>query len=169
MTITPTIGIEGAFRAAVTRTPSMTADPRLSLFPAGVAAQMAADAAARPNPRAAASVLRYARTAAKIAGAGGTVVSGTDSPLVPYGLSLHVELETLVAGGLTPYQALQTATVNAARALGVGDALGTIEPGKLADLVFVGGDPLADIHNARDVRRVMRSGRLYTVRELLGR
>ena len=67
----------------------------------------------------------------------------------------------------TPFQALQTATINAARALGVDDQLGTIEAGKLADLAFVGGDPLVDIRNARDVRRVMRSGRLYTVEDLL--
>jgi imidazolonepropionase-like amidohydrolase len=74
-----------------------------------------------------------------------------------------------VDGGLTPYQALQTVTINAAQALGVADRLGTVEPGKLADLVFLGGDPLTDIRNTRDVRRVMRSGRLYAVRDLIGR
>ncbi len=79
---------------------------------------------------------------------------------MPYGLGLHVELESYVHAGLTPFQALQTATVNAAQALGLDDELGTIEPGKLADLTFLGGDPLTDIRNTRDVKRVMRGGRL---------
>jgi imidazolonepropionase-like amidohydrolase len=119
------------------------------------------------DPRVAVAILPYRMTVKAIAAAGGTILAGTDSPLVPYGLSLHVELQTFVDAGLTPSQALQTATTNAARALGVGDQLGTIEPGKLADLTFLGGDPLADIRNTRNVRRVMRSGRLYTMADLL--
>jgi imidazolonepropionase-like amidohydrolase len=74
-----------------------------------------------------------------------------------------------VHAGLTPFEALQTATVNAAQALGVAGELGTIEPGKLADLTFLGGDPLIDIRNTRDVKRVMRGGRLFLVSDLLPR
>jgi len=74
-----------------------------------------------------------------------------------------------VHAGLTPFQALQTATVNAAQALGVADSIGTVEPGKLADLTFLGGDPLMDIRNTRDVKRVMRGGRLFTVTDLVKR
>jgi len=48
-----------------------------------------------------------------------------------------------------------------------GDDLGTIEPGKIADLTFLGSDPLVDIRNTRDVRRVMRGGRIFTVTDLL--
>src|SRR5205807_389964 len=66
-------------------------------------------------------------------------------------------------------QALQTATVNAAQTLGIGDELGTIEIGKVADLAFIGGDPLLDIRNTRDVKRVMKGGRVYTVEDLLRR
>jgi imidazolonepropionase-like amidohydrolase len=84
-------------------------------------------------------------------------------------LSLHVELEEYVHAGLTPYQALQTATVNAARALGLENELGTIEAGKRADVTFLGADPLVDIRNTRDVRRVMRGGRIYTLAELTRR
>ena len=104
-----------------------------------------------------------------ISAADGTIIAGTDAPNVPYGLSLHVELEEYVHAGLTPFQALQTATVDAARALGLEDEIGTIEPGKRADFTFLGSDPLADIRNTRDVRRVMRGGRMYTVKELTKR
>ena len=82
-------------------------------------------------------------------------------------MSLLVELEEYVHAGLTPSQALQTATTNAAQALGLQDDLGTIEAGKLADLTFLGANPLDDIRNARDVRRVMKGGRIYTVAQLL--
>jgi Tol biopolymer transport system component/imidazolonepropionase-like amidohydrolase len=99
--------------------------------------------------------------------AGVTVLAGTDSPLVPYGLSLHYELEIEVAAGLTPFQALQTATVNTARLLNVSQDLGTVEAGKLADLVVLDGDPLADIRNARKVQTVIRGGDPITLEALL--
>jgi hypothetical protein len=51
----------------------------------------------------------------------------------------------------------------------VADQIGTVEPGKLADLAFLGGDPLVDIRNTRDVRRVMRGGRLFSVTDLIKR
>ena len=86
---------------------------------------------------------------------------------MPYGLGLHVELEAYVHAGMTPFQALQTATVNAAQALGLGDELGTIQPGKIADLAFVSGDPLLDIRNTRDVKRVMKGGRAYAIDDLV--
>ena len=106
---------------------------------------------------------------AAVAASGGKIIAGTDSPIIPYGLALHSELLHFVEAGMRPFQALQTATTGAADALGVGDELGSIEVGKLADLVFVNGDPLSDVRAARDVRRVMRAGRLYDVRELLAR
>jgi imidazolonepropionase-like amidohydrolase len=66
---------------------------------------------------------------------------------------------------MTPYEALKAATVNPAEALGL-DA-GTIEPGKLADLVIVEGNPLDDIANAHKVKRVIVNGRLFEMDELL--
>ncbi len=106
-------------------------------------------------------------TVLRIQRAGGFVVSGTDSPLDNPAVSLHLNLRGLVAYGMTPYEALVTATSDAAEALGVARHLGTVEPGKLADLVFVAGDPLADITAAADVRLVMANGVTYDVDELL--
>ena len=126
-------------------------------------------AAASPDPALDQALKPYEATLKAIVAGGRTIVAGTDSPIVPYGLGLHVELEAYVHAGLTPFQALQTATVNAAQALGVGDELGTIEPGKLADLTFLGGDPLLDIRNTRDVKRVMQGGRMFAVTDLVRR
>ena len=69
--------------------------------------------------------------------------------------------------GLTPMQAIVAATRNAARAVGQGDALGTIAPGKLADLIVLADDPLRDISNVRKVTHVMRDGELMETRALL--
>ena len=93
--------------------------------------------------RAEAALRPYKTTIAAIGFAGGRIVAGSGAPDVPYGLGLHAELEEFVEAGLTPFQALRTATANAAEALGAGDQLGTIGPGKLADMVIVGGDPVA--------------------------
>jgi len=97
---------------------------------------------------------------------GGRVTAGTDAPINPYGLSLLMELENYVAGGLTPLEVLRTATTVPADAMGVGDTLGSIEAGKLADLVIVDGNPLANIKDLRRVKRVMKDGRLYDLDSL---
>ncbi len=95
--------------------------------------------------------------------AGVPFLAGTDTPnpcLVP-GFSLHEELAELVAAGLTPLEALQAATLGPARFLGMTDSLGTVAPGKLADLVLVGADPTTDIRNTRAIRGVVLGGRYF--------
>ena len=166
------------FAASVEKDRTILRDPRLSMFPPAIAARYSAMANARNETRGLEAAFKpYRDTVKAIVLAGGRVVAGTDTSTsapsmpsvvdVPYGLSLHVELEQLVASGMTPFQALQAATLSAAEALGVADEIGTIEPGKFADLVFLGGDPLQDIRRTRDVRRVMRGGRIYDA-SLLG-
>jgi Tol biopolymer transport system component/imidazolonepropionase-like amidohydrolase len=169
VTLTPTLGIMGAFLARETGDRTLMFDPRLALFPLPTVAQLTDIAAGRPEPALDARIKPYEATLKAIAAGGGTLIAGTDSPIVPYGLGLHVELESYVHAGLTPFQALQTATVNAAQALGIASEIGTIEPGKRADLTFLGGDPLRDIRNTRDVKRVMRGGRLFNVADLVKR
>jgi imidazolonepropionase-like amidohydrolase len=95
--------------------------------------------------------------------AGVPILAGTDAPLrnsTP-GFGLHEELAFLVQAGFTPMEALRAATYDAARYLGALDSVGTIERGKLADLVLVEGDPTADIRNARRIVVVMTRGRVY--------
>jgi imidazolonepropionase-like amidohydrolase len=106
-------------------------------------------------------------TIKRLHAAGARIIAGTDSPLVPYGIALHGELEDYVAAGLTPFQALQTATVNPARLLAADADIGTLQAGKLADLVIVDGDPLVDIKAARRVRTVIKNGEVYELSALL--
>ncbi len=93
--------------------------------------------------------------------AGVPLLLGTDAAglLVP-GFSLHDELKLLVASGLSPFEALRTGTVNAARFLG-DQAAGTIEVGKRAELIMIEGNPLSDIGNAARVRAVFSRGRWH--------
>jgi len=97
---------------------------------------------------------------ARLYRAGVTLMVGTDTPvpLCPPGLSMHQEFELLVEAGVPPAAVLTGATRNAAKALNQSDQLGSIAPGKLADLVILDGDPLDDIRNTRKIHQVIRSG-----------
>lgn len=94
--------------------------------------------------------------------AGVGILAGSDSfnPDCFPGFSLHDELALLVEAGLSPMAALQAATSNAARFMGQLDRRGTIETGKIADLILLDKDPLADIHNTRAIQAVVLSGKL---------
>jgi Tol biopolymer transport system component len=97
------------------------------------------------------------QTTVKLARAGVTIGTGTDIWQIPTGV--HLEMEEMVAAGLSPLEALHAATGGAARILGAED-LGTIEPGKWADLVLLDADPSADIRNTRRIRAVLQAGRV---------
>jgi hypothetical protein len=104
------------------------------------------------------------------AGGGRLITSGTDHPSwgeYLSGFGTHRELHAFVLAGIPPAAAIKMATINAARAMRMGDALGTIEAGKLADLLVVQGDPLRDITNTHRVQRVMVRGQLYEAKALL--
>jgi imidazolonepropionase-like amidohydrolase len=102
--------------------------------------------------------------------AGVLVVAGTDGTYLGHllpGFGLQHELELLVQSGLTPLQAIQAATINAAAALRKGDDLGAVEPGHLADLIVLGADPLKDIRNSQKIDLVIAAGRSYSPNDLL--
>jgi imidazolonepropionase-like amidohydrolase len=103
------------------------------------------------------------RNAAEMHRAGMTLLAGSDlgAPLLVPGFSMHDELELLVtAAGMTPLQALRSATILPARVNGLGDSLGSIEAGKLADIVVLDANPLTDIRNTRKISAVVANGRL---------
>jgi len=95
--------------------------------------------------------------AKKAFAAGVKIGFGTDAAVYPHGLNAH-EFAVYVKLGMTPLQAIQTATINDADLLGWSDKVGTIEPGKWADIVAVDGDPLADVTTLERVKFVMKGG-----------
>jgi hypothetical protein len=149
----------GGARKLFETEPELKSDSRFKLYPAWIQAQVAAqpgnNAGGDPTGGSGKMVLDVMR-------AGGLIVAGTDTPNA---INLHGELMSYVLAGMSTFDALKAATVNPAKALAL-DA-GTIEPGKLADLVMVDGDPLADIANAHKVKRVVANGRVYEMKDLI--
>lgn len=96
--------------------------------------------------------------------AGVEFLAGTDTPAGVHifpGFSLHEELQRFVAAGFTPLEALQTATLNPAKFFGMEQQLGTVEEGKLADLVLLSANPLEDISNTQKIAGVFANGRYF--------
>ncbi len=91
--------------------------------------------------------------------AGITIVAGTDMDFPGY--SLFRELELYVEAGLTPMQAIQTATITPAKVMKMGGVTGSVEAGKKADLIIIDGDPLQNIRNIRRVTTVIKDGNIY--------
>jgi Tol biopolymer transport system component/imidazolonepropionase-like amidohydrolase len=145
--------------------PALKDDPRFRLYPAWLQAQVA-ELAAGQGGQSPPVVLTGERGNGRMVmdamRAGALIVSGTDRPLA---IKVHGDIMANVMIGMTPYEALRTATVNAAQALGL-DA-GTIEPGKLADLVVVEGNPLENVEHTHRVKRVIFNGRVYEMDDLL--
>jgi imidazolonepropionase-like amidohydrolase len=102
---------------------------------------------------------QHAAQAAKILRAGGYVGIGSHGQL--QGLGYHWEMWNLASGGATPMEVLRSATINGAKIIGVAQDVGSIEPGKLADLVILDKNPLDDIHNTDTIRWVMKNGEIF--------
>jgi hypothetical protein len=105
------------------------------------------------------SFVETSKTLKSVLDAGGKVQLGAHGQL--QGLGAHWELWMLQLGGMTPMQALQCATINGAYYLGLDKDLGSLEPGKLADLVVMDQNPLDNIRNSNSIRYVMMNGRLF--------
>lgn len=101
--------------------------------------------------------IEQGREAHKIARKGGVVVTGSHGA----GASLHMDIWGYVVAGMTPVEALHTATLSGISAIGLDGDLGTLEPGKLADFIVLDRDPLEDIRNTMQIRYVVKNGRIY--------
>jgi imidazolonepropionase-like amidohydrolase len=142
-------------------------DPRLADLPASTLdswSRQAKGALFSPDNsrRAEVTLRRFMPILAKLHGRGVTILAGTDagSPFDFPGSDTHSELVLLVEAGLSPLEALRTATSNPARFMGL-DSLGSVEPGKVADLVLLEADPLADVHNTSRIAGVVQAGRYF--------
>lgn len=168
MTLTPTIFSQSLYHYA----DWAIDDPRLkALLPPAMykdfQTQITQTLPNDPEPDLVSSA-REMETMRRMIAAGANIAIGTDTPVVPYGIFYHLNMKAMVAGGISTYDTLRAATVGGARAIGMSNHLGTIAPGKLADLVFVQGDPLTDITAAARVRQVMQGGAVHTVDDLIG-
>lgn len=102
---------------------------------------------------------KTAKVAADIVKAGGNIGIGSHGEF--QGLGYHWELWSVASGGMPAFDALRMATINGARALGLDGDLGSLEPGKLADLIVMDKNPLENLRNSNTIRYVMKNGRLY--------
>jgi imidazolonepropionase-like amidohydrolase len=133
-------------------------DPTLVVLSAGIASGASAKTVSGDT-----FALGPRENVRRLRDAGVTITAGTDAPLrsLTFGESLHRELELLVEAGLSPMEAIQAATSRPASLLRRGDEIGTIQVGKRADLVAIAGDPLQAISRIRNVRIVIRDGRIF--------
>jgi len=146
--------------------PTIVEDPNLKYMPPSVRGMWDPDRVARWTNREA--FAKYSEIVGQMHEAGVGVLAGTDV-LNPYcfpGFSLHGELELLVDAGLTPLAALQAATLNPAEYLGLRERFGTVEEGRVADLVLLEANPLEKIGNTRLIAAVVLGGRLYRKADL---
>jgi imidazolonepropionase-like amidohydrolase len=137
--------------------PALKDDPRFKLYPEWIQKQVAQQATTRSTDPGGAG-----KMVLDVMKAGAVIVAGTDTPNA---INLHGELVAYTRAGMSNFDALKAATVNPARALSL--EAGTIEAGKLADLIVIDGDPLANVANAHKVKRVVANGRVFDLDQLL--
>jgi Tol biopolymer transport system component/imidazolonepropionase-like amidohydrolase len=158
-TFCPTISGPGV-QKLLTDEPEMKTDPRFNLYPQWIRTQL--QDSGRGGRGAGGGGAGNGKFVVEAMHAGAKIVAGTDTPNA---FALHGELTSYVTAGMTPYEALRAATVTPAEALGL-DA-GSIEVGKLADIVLVEGNPLENIAAAHKVKRVIANGRVFEMSDLL--
>jgi imidazolonepropionase-like amidohydrolase len=148
--------------------PALAADPRVTvLMPPWDTAAVEERAGRPPGAAELAALAAETDVYRRILAADGLVVIGTDQPLVPVGLHLHLALRALHRAGLSAVKALRTATVLPARAFGAAGRLGTLEPGAYADATVIDGDPFTDFATLVRTESVLRGGRLYEQADLV--
>ncbi len=167
MTLTPTVGIYGGYGLLAAEAPDLFDDPRVETFfpDASASTRIPPDLALARR-----MVERMSSLPRRVLEGGGRVIMGTDSPIIPRGLSLHAEMEILVRyGRMRPVDVLRATTSESGEALGYEGRLGVVAPGAFADLIVLDEDPLQDITATRSVHTVILGGAVHTLEELLRR
>jgi imidazolonepropionase-like amidohydrolase len=162
--VDPTLALAEFFTANTSKPPA-SFEPGVSRVAPELAEQLSASEA--PSPLTELHQRVFDKDVAIVGAlhrAGIPVVAGTDQT-VP-GHSLHREIELYVQAGFKPMEAIQAATIVPARAMGLDKELGTVEPGKRADVIIVNGNPLEKIQNVRKVEFVVTNGTMYNCAEL---
>jgi imidazolonepropionase-like amidohydrolase len=170
MNITPTVSLHGGFYTLALQDTGFFSHKQFGAFYEPTMKQQVHERVDRVIKMFPTYLSRYSnvqRTVKAIIDGGGRITPGTDSPIIPPGLSLHAELQSWATGGITPFEILRSATLWSAEAIGVSGDLGTLENGKLADLVIVNGDPLKDVRDLLKIKTVIKNGFVYSIEELL--
>ncbi|GAA2256098.1 amidohydrolase family protein [Streptomyces amakusaensis] len=148
--------------------PALADDPRVTVvMPPWDVALVRRTAATAPTAAQLATLRAETDVYLRVLADGGLVALGTDAPLTPVGLSLHLGLRALHRAGLSPAAALRTATVLPARLFGLGRQLGTVRRGMIADLAVVDGDPFTDFDSLVRTVSVLRGGVPYATGDLV--
>lgn len=166
MGITPTAVLPG-YAVIVKDQPDLLTTKQFNTFYGDAGRQAAGFMLRMFGSGAASTVAANGQLLRDLDSAGALMVSGTDSPFSPFGAGLHAELRLYELAGLSPRDVLRAATAKAAIAAGVENDLGTLEVGKVADIVIVDGDPLEDIRDADNVFMTVKGGKAYSLSELL--
>ncbi|MGW4539272.1 amidohydrolase family protein [Streptomyces chartreusis] len=149
--------------------PALADDPRVTaLMPPWDTALVREQAGQPPTAAQLVTLEREMDVYRGILAGGGLIALGTDQPLVPVGLHLHLALRALHRAGLSPAEALRTATLLPARVFGADADLGTLQEGRLADLTVVDGDPFTDFATLIRTAAVLRGGVLFEQSDLVG-
>ncbi len=157
--VDPTIALQEQWTASPSR-PFQTLEPGVTKVAPELAAQFMIPTESDAHARSRLSAMKKSlEVIGALHAAGVTIVAGTDQAVPGY--SLYREIELYVEAGFTPIEAIQAATVVPARVMGLDRELGTVEPGKKADLIVLGANPLESIQNIRTVEKVVSGGTLY--------
>ncbi len=177
-----TIQLYGKSGMAITNTPffgvqylkkvngrAILADPRLEalLSPWQYAAAEEEYAAGPISPALQESIRGWSHAEAKILAAGGMVLGGTDNPIGIGNFGTPVAVSVMAHTGLTNLQSLQAFTVEPAKIMGLSNQIGTIQPGMIADMDIINGNPLENIETIANDVYVMQNGNVYTEKQLI--
>jgi hypothetical protein len=168
--VMPGLARMGGFAVMLARTPAMIDHGQIDqLYTDDEEAALKAEVAAQaPNLPTLTRDVGTAQNALRAFTArGGIFIPGSGAPAVPYGLGFLLECELAQQSGLSAEQVLRAATTGAAAAAGIAKEVGTLEAGKLADLVIVDGDPLKDVADLGNVAGVLADGHYFIIDELL--